>query len=187
MKGGELQEYIFKFEGAIAVEEAAQIMYVLLHVISYLHQSNFIHGEVDSEHLLYKKIDDSELKLLISVCSKSSQMGGHMQAIKLCGHRSAPVGRSHQLFYKSPEHFELNPADRSMDVWSAGVILHLLLLGIPPFFDERDSEVINKIKTGWLSSSRNNRHDEPRLGDPLDRSQRPSASNDNQQILENHC
>lgn len=32
------------------------------------------------------------------------------------------------------------------------MILHLLLLGHPPFFDERDTEVINKIKTGKFLS-----------------------------------
>jgi calcium-dependent protein kinase len=52
-----------------------------------------------------------------------------------------------KLFYISPEVLEGN-YDQACDIWSAGIMLHLLLVGIPPFFDPMDSEVINKIKKG---------------------------------------
>ena len=55
-----------------------------------------------------------------------------------------------KLFYISPEVLEGN-YDQSCDIWSAGIMLHLLLVGIPPFFDPMDSEVINKIKKGMAS------------------------------------
>ena len=38
--------------------------------------------------------------------------------------------------------------DKRCDIWSAGVILYILLAGFPPFFDEKDSVVIEKINSG---------------------------------------
>jgi len=53
------------------------------------------------------------------------------------------------LLGTSPEVLKGN-YDERCDVWSAGVILYMLLAGFPPFFDESDNVVIEKITTGML-------------------------------------
>lgn len=34
------------------------------------------------------------------------------------------------------------------DIWSAGVILYIMLSGYPPFFDSADNVIMDKIKQG---------------------------------------
>lgn len=43
------------------------------------------------------------------------------------------------------------PYNRSVDMWSAGVILFILLGGYPPFFDDDEVVMFHKIRRGEFS------------------------------------
>lgn len=53
-------------------------------------------------------------------------------------------------YYISPEVLEGN-YDEACDIWSAGVILYILLSGVPPFFGDDDSEILTAVKKGVYS------------------------------------
>jgi calcium/calmodulin-dependent protein kinase I len=50
--------------------------------------------------------------------------------------------------YVAPEILQNQPYDKSVDMWSIGVITYILLGGYPPFHDDNQKALFKKIKKG---------------------------------------
>lgn len=50
--------------------------------------------------------------------------------------------------YLSPEVVKKVPYTYPVDVWACGVVLYILLVGYPPFWDDNQSKMFDQIKKG---------------------------------------
>jgi calcium-dependent protein kinase len=57
--------------------------------------------------------------------------------------------RAGTLFFMAPEVLTVNYSNK-WDIWSAGIILYIMLCGYPPFASEEDSETIQLIMEGEI-------------------------------------
>ena len=99
------------------------------------HKNGLIHGEIKPENLLFESdAPDAHLKIIdfsISILKKVTP-----------GEMKYNVGA---VNYMSPERFTGEGTEKS-DIWSAGVILYVILSGrLPPFQGKTDAETIKKI------------------------------------------
>lgn len=50
--------------------------------------------------------------------------------------------------YVAPEILKNIPHDTQADMWSVGVIIYVLLVGYPPFMEDKQQDLFRKIRTG---------------------------------------
>lgn len=133
-----LKTFITQHKGHISEEMASIIMKHLLNAIQYIHSKNICHRDIKPENIMFGDINDlSSLKLIDF--GLSAQHNEYFMKPEFCG----------TFIYMSPEQIENKTYTQCVDIWSAGVILYLLLnKGMHPFYVEGDSKkkYITKIK-----------------------------------------
>eukprot|EP01055_Gregarina_sp_Pseudo9_P005698 Gregarina_sp_Pseudo_9__5697@NODE_815_length_2174_cov_11_253396_g766_i0_p1_GENE_NODE_815_length_2174_cov_11_253396_g766_i0NODE_815_length_2174_cov_11_253396_g766_i0_p1_ORF_typecomplete_len604_score87_23Pkinase/PF00069_25/2e78Pkinase_Tyr/PF07714_17/1_1e43EFhand_7/PF13499_6/8_7e12EFhand_7/PF13499_6/1_7e16EFhand_8/PF13833_6/6_6e06EFhand_8/PF13833_6/1_7e05EFhand_8/PF13833_6/1_3e08EFhand_11/PF08976_11/2_8e05EFhand_11/PF08976_11/5_7e11EFhand_1/PF00036_32/4_2e03EFhand_1/PF00036_32/9_2e05EFhand_1/PF00036 len=133
--GGELFDRIIK-SGHLSERYAATIMRQVFSAVAYCHSLNIMHRDLKPENLLFA--DPSPISPL-----KVIDWGFAAQCAK--NHRfSSVVGTP---YYVAPEVLYGN-YNKLCDLWSAGVILYILLSGYPPFHGKDNREILEKVKTG---------------------------------------
>lgn len=58
-------------------------------------------------------------------------------------------------YYIAPEIVNNKPYDEKCDLWSIGVIMYILLTGIPPFDGKTDNDIIKNVKVGKYPTTSN--------------------------------
>jgi calcium/calmodulin-dependent protein kinase (CaM kinase) II len=69
-------------------------------------------------------------------------------AIEVIGEQTAWYGFAGTPGYLSPEVLKKEPYGKPVDIWACGVILYILLVGYPPFWDEDQHRLYSQIKSG---------------------------------------
>ena len=69
-------------------------------------------------------------------------------AIEVQGDQQAWFGFAGTPGYLSPEVLKKEPYGKAVDIWACGVILYILLVGYPPFWDEDQHRLYAQIKAG---------------------------------------
>lgn len=140
--GGELFDRIIdklQNDSLFTEREAAKLFKQVMNAICYCHSKGICHRDLKPENLLLSnKNEDSDIKVIdfgLSNIFKDQSTG---KEIKM----TSKVGTA---YYVSPEVLSGN-YDEKCDVWSAGVILYIIICGDPPFNGQNDNEIYKRIK-----------------------------------------
>jgi len=135
LEGGELFDRIIE-KGHLTEKLAADAFSQILSSLNYLHERSIVHRDLKPENLLFEtKEDGSPIKLI------DFGLAGSCKTAPL----KTPCGTPN---YVAPEILRRQPYGTQADMWSAGVILYIILCGFPPFYDENDdlARLYKKIK-----------------------------------------
>ena len=112
----------------ISEAKIRNIIYQIVCGVKYLHSNNIMHRDLKPENILMTDISDTaDIRLLDFGLSKI--VGNEEKCTE-------PYGT---LSFVAPEVLQGKPYDKSVDLWSIGIITFLLLCGYLPF-DDKHSE-----------------------------------------------
>ncbi|XP_047194681.1 calcium/calmodulin-dependent protein kinase type II delta 1 chain isoform X15 [Hippoglossus stenolepis] len=135
--GGELFEDIVARE-YYSEADASHCIQQILEAVLHCHQMGVVHRDLKPENLLLA----SKLK---GAAVKLADFG---LAIEVQGDQQAWFGFAGTPGYLSPEVLRKDPYGKPVDMWACGVILYILLVGYPPFWDEDQHRLYQQIKAG---------------------------------------
>ncbi|XP_023196643.1 calcium/calmodulin-dependent protein kinase type II subunit gamma isoform X5 [Xiphophorus maculatus] len=135
--GGELFEDIVARE-YYSEADASHCISQILESVNHIHQHDIVHRDLKPENLLLaSKMKGAAVKL--------ADFG---LAIEVQGEQQAWFGFAGTPGYLSPEVLRKDPYGKPVDIWACGVILYILLVGYPPFWDEDQHKLYQQIKAG---------------------------------------
>ena len=142
--GGELYDTIVKFQ-KFNEKKAAYIMKQILSALNYLHSHGIVHRDIKPENILVEKQDKN---------FKKSHAKDEIN-IKLIDFGASNYYKKNEIltlkvgspYYIAPE--VLNKCyNEKCDIWSAGVVLYVMLTGTFPFSGLSTQQLFENIKSG---------------------------------------
>ena len=126
--GGDLLSYFEYHDYELSETKVCEIIHKLSMAVYYLHSYGIVHRDLKPENILMTDLSDSaDIRLLDFGLSKI--VGNDEKCTE-------PYGT---LSFVAPEVLQGKPYDKSVDLWSIGIIAFLLLCGYLPF-DDKHSE-----------------------------------------------
>ena len=126
--GGDLLSYFEHYEYELKETKVCEIIHKLSMAIYYLHSYGIVHRDLKPENILMTDLTpEADIRLLDFGLSKI--VGNEEKCTE-------PYGT---LSFVAPEVLQGKPYDKSVDLWSIGIITFLLLCGYLPF-DDKHSE-----------------------------------------------
>ncbi|XP_040193456.1 calcium/calmodulin-dependent protein kinase type 1G [Rana temporaria] len=135
VSGGELFDRILE-RGVYTEKDASNVIRQVLSAVQYLHDNGIVHRDLKPENLLYLTSDENAKIMITDFGLSKMEESGIMSTA--CGTPG----------YVAPEVLAQKPYSKAVDCWSIGVITYILLCGYPPFYEETESKLFEKIKDG---------------------------------------
>ena len=138
LEGGTLKQYINEEKNKINEDICRIIIKQILEALSYLHYTcDICHRDIKPENIMFKYNNDPNSVKLIDF-GLSSDSFEKKNYLDNCG----------TLIYMAPEQISNKTYSKSVDIWSVGIILYMLLNnGKNPFYNKGESreKIIEKI------------------------------------------
>lgn len=135
--GGELSDRLID-TGKFTESQAATLMRQILQAVSFMHSNQVCHRDIKPDNILFESqvsIERSTLKLIDFGSARVFQMGQYMHT------------KAGSSYYVAPQVL-FGKYDHSSDLWSCGVVMHIILCGYPPFTGETEEDVLAKVRKG---------------------------------------
>ncbi|XP_020266505.1 calcium-dependent protein kinase 17-like, partial [Asparagus officinalis] len=135
--GGELFDRIIE-RGHYSEKKAAELARVIVEVVEACHSLGVMHRDLKPENFLFvNRTEESKLKMIDFGLSIFFKPGDTFTDV---------VGSP---YYVAPEVLRKHYGPKA-DVWSAGVIIYILLSGVPPFWDDNEQGIFEQVLRGEL-------------------------------------
>ncbi|KVI04782.1 phosphoenolpyruvate carboxylase kinase 2-like [Cynara cardunculus var. scolymus] len=134
----DLFDRISKHGGAFSESEAFSVFSPLILSISYCHCLGIAHRDIKPDNVLF----DSRGKLKLADFGSAEWFG--------MNERQTMIGVVGTPYYVAPEVLSGREYNEKVDVWSAGVILYIMLAGVPPFYGDTPAETFEAVLRGNL-------------------------------------
>jgi calcium-dependent protein kinase len=135
--GGELFDAIIK-RGKYSEKDAADLIRTIVSVVAHCHNMGVIHRDLKPENFLLQTAkDDSPVLCTDFGLSVFFKPGDRFKDV---------VGSA---YYVAPEVLRRDYGPEA-DIWSCGVILYILLSGMPPFWGDTENDIFKCILRGRL-------------------------------------
>eukprot|EP01135_Chromosphaera_perkinsii_P000143 Nk52_evm39s32 gene=Nk52_evmTU39s32 len=136
VEGGELFDRIVE-EGSFTERDASRIMKQMVEAIRYLHEKEIVHRDLKPENLLFRT-SEPNADIMLADFGLSKLVSDNIALSTACGTPN----------YVAPEILRQQGYGKPVDIWSLGVICYILLCGYPPFHDDNDAVLFQKIMKG---------------------------------------
>ncbi len=129
----------------LTLADTRKIIRSVISATSYCHENNVIVRNLTADNIMVKSSSSGNFEVMICDFSLAVPIG------------STKVLCDHALFewtdvpYMAPEALLGHPYSTSMDVWSIGVMLYMMVSGELPFESEDDKELVAKIASASLN------------------------------------
>ena len=134
MSGGELFDRIVAKE-FYSENDAQKVVRTIAECLRYIHNKDIVHRDLKPENILLKdKSDDAAIKI--------ADFGFARYVKEGCRTACGTPG------YVAPEIITGKLYGKSVDVWSLGIIIYILLCGYPPFYHKNQTQLFRLIREG---------------------------------------
>ena len=145
-KGRKLVDYVYWSQN-INEKSVINIVKQITSALDHLHGFGYIHSDLKPDNLIYDVSDgESKVKLVgfesCTICNYGSSISKQTRSLS---------NSSRTLVYTAPEILTGQEYNKSVDMWSLGVIIYLLLSGNGPFYNEQNKNVLESIKSAKYS------------------------------------
>jgi calcium-dependent protein kinase len=118
---------------------ASRIMKQVMNAVLYCHQNGIVHRDIKSDNIMFLENSiDSPIKLIDFGISLKFEKNTKLK------------DKTGTVLYIAPEVLQ-GSYDEKCDIWSCGVLMYMMLSGVPPFYGATRKEVMQKISKGKFS------------------------------------